>query len=168
MDNDVRRDKGYRADAAQFFVAAELCRRKLVAVVTLGNCPNTDILVSNAGGTRFCHVQVKTFVPGNSTVSVGMKSQRNFGESFFWILAGIPEPDSDMGFEYFVVPSSEIARAVTTSFDRWANSPGVKGQRHDSSTKIRTLYLPPRTEADGWSLEPFRSGWDRILRALAT
>lgn len=55
---DARHDKGYRGDAAQFFVAAELCRRELVAVVTLGNCPNTDILVSNAAGTRFCHVQV--------------------------------------------------------------------------------------------------------------
>ena len=78
-----RKDKGYRADAAQFFVAGELCRRQLVAVVTMGNCPNTDILVSNAGGTRFCHVQVKTFVPGNKTVSVGMKSERDFGPLFF-------------------------------------------------------------------------------------
>lgn len=53
---DVRHDKGYRGDAAQFFVAGELCRRTLVAVVTLGNCPNTDILVSNAAGTRLYHV----------------------------------------------------------------------------------------------------------------
>ncbi len=28
-------DKNYRANASQFFVAGELCRRKLVAVVTL-------------------------------------------------------------------------------------------------------------------------------------
>ena len=62
----------------QFFVAAELCRRELVAVITLGNCPNTDILVSNAQGTRFAHVQVKTFVPGNKTCSVGMKAQNEF------------------------------------------------------------------------------------------
>lgn len=87
---DVRHDKGYRGDAAQFFVPWEPCRRKLVAVVTLGNCPNTDILVSNSAGTRFCHVQVKTFVPGSRTVSVGMKSHKDFGQTFFWILAGIP------------------------------------------------------------------------------
>lgn len=31
-----RSDKGYRADAGQFFIAGELCRRGLVAVVTTG------------------------------------------------------------------------------------------------------------------------------------
>ena len=43
-----RHDKGHRRDASQFFVAGERCRRGLVAVVTLGNCPNSDILCSNA------------------------------------------------------------------------------------------------------------------------
>ena len=165
---DVRHDKGYRGDAAQFFVAGELCRRKLVAVVTLGNCPNTDILVSNAEGTRFCHVQVKTFVPGNRTVSVGMKSQKDFGPSFFWILAGIPEPDSGKDFEYFVVPSSDMAKAVTSSFQLWASSLGAKGQQRDSSTTVRAIQLPPRAEPNGWSLEPFRGGCERIINALAT
>jgi hypothetical protein len=154
VDIDVRQDKGYRGDAAQFFVAGELCRRKLVAVVTLGNCPNTDILVSNAAGTRFCHVQVKTFVPGNRTVSVGMKSQKDFGSNFFWILAGIPLPDSGKEFQYFVVPSSELARAVT--------------EKRNSSTTVRAIQLPPRVEASGWSLEPFRGGWNRIVNTLAT
>jgi hypothetical protein len=165
---DARHDKGYRGDAAQFFVAAELCRRELVAVVTLGNCPNTDILVSNAAGTRFCHVQVKTFVPGNRTVSIGMKSHTDFGPSFFWVLAGIPVPDSGKDFEYFVVPSSDMARAVTESFHLWASSPGAKGQQRDSTTKVRTILLPPRAEASGWSLEPYRGDWKRIIKALAT
>ena len=59
------RDKSARGNASQFFVAGELCRRGLVAVVTLGNTPNTDILCSNPSGTWLVHVQVKTFVPGN-------------------------------------------------------------------------------------------------------
>ena len=165
---EVRHDKGYRGDAAQFFVAGELCRRQLVAVVTLGNCPNTDILVSNAAGTRFCHVQVKTFVPGNRTVSVGMKAEKDFGPLFFWILAGIPVPESDQAFEYFVVPSSDMAQAVKASFQKWASSPGPKGQRRNSNTTVRAIQLPPRAEPGGWSLEPYRGGWKRIINALAT
>ena len=165
---DERKDKGYRADAAQFFVAGELCRRKLVAVVTMGNCPNTDILVSNAGGTRFCHVQVKTFVPGNKTVSVGMKSERDFGPLFFWVLAGIPLPDSGKEFEFYVVPSADMAKGVSSSFKLWASTPGMKGQKHDETTKVRTIKLPPHAEPNGWTLEPYRGGWDRIVRALAT
>ncbi len=58
------------------------------AVVTLGNCPNTDILCSNIEGTKFVHIQVKTFVPGNSTCTVGLKAKKDYQESFFWILAG--------------------------------------------------------------------------------
>ena len=168
-DMEPRADKGYRGDAAQFFVAGELCRRELVAVVTLGNCPNTDILVSNAAGTRFCHVQVKTFVPGNRTVSVGMKAEKNYGAGFFWVLAGIPVPGSGKDFEFYVVPSPDMARAVSESFKLWASSPGAKGQQRNSATnKVRTLYLPPRTEKNGWSLSPYLNGWERIINAVAT
>jgi hypothetical protein len=70
------KDKSTRGHASQFFVAGELCRRGWLAVVTLGNTPNTDILVSNKAGTRFVHIQVKTFVPGNKTCSVGSKPER--------------------------------------------------------------------------------------------
>ena len=50
-----------RGNASQFFVAGELCRRGYAAVVTLGNTPNTDVLCSNTEGTRFVHIQVKTY-----------------------------------------------------------------------------------------------------------
>jgi hypothetical protein len=76
-------DKSTTGNASQFFVAGELCRRGYSAVVTLGNTPNTDILCSNISGTRFVHIQVKTFVPGNRTCSVGLKAERNFGDNFF-------------------------------------------------------------------------------------
>lgn len=62
-----KKDKSSRGNASQFFVAGELCRRDLVALVTIGNTPNTDILCSNKEGTKFVHIQVKTFVPGNRT-----------------------------------------------------------------------------------------------------
>ena len=54
-----------RGSASQFFVAGELCRRNLIATITLGNCPNTDILVSNLESDKLAHIQVKTFVPPN-------------------------------------------------------------------------------------------------------
>lgn len=84
-------DTSFRGNAAQFFVAGELCRRGYAAVVTLGNTPNTDVLCSNREGTKFTHIQVKTFVPGNHTCTVGLKTEKDFGPNFFWILAGIPK-----------------------------------------------------------------------------
>ena len=83
-------DKSSRGNASSFFVAGELCRRGYAAVVTLGNTPNTDVLCSNLAGTKFVHIQVKTFVPGNATCSVGLKAEIDYGPSFFWVLGGIP------------------------------------------------------------------------------
>ena len=58
----MAKEKSTRGNASQFFVAGELCRRGYLAVVTMGNTPNTDILCSNIDGTRFVHIQVKTFL----------------------------------------------------------------------------------------------------------
>ena len=120
----MAKEKSSRGNSSQFFVAGELCRRGLVAVVTLGNCPNTDILCSNIEGTRFVHIQVKTFVPGNSTCSVGRKAEKHYGENFFWILGGIPQPGQDAEFEYYIIPSEEMAKHVRQAHNLWLETPG--------------------------------------------
>jgi len=98
-------DKTARANASQFFVAGELCRRGYLAVVTLGNTPNTDILCSNLAGTKAIHIQVKTFVPGGRTCSVGAKAEIYTGENFFWVLGGIPHPHSTANSSITLFPA---------------------------------------------------------------
>jgi hypothetical protein len=159
-------DKMFRGHAGQFFVAGELCRRGYMAVVTLGNTPNVDVLCSNRSGTRFVHIQVKTFVPGNRTCSVGTKAERNFGPSFFWVLAGIPIPDSGGPFEYFVIPSADMATHVAARHAEWLGSPGPRGQvRRDSS--MRVVHLPPRISPDGWDIEQYREQWPLLEARLS-
>jgi hypothetical protein len=126
----MEHDKTFRGNASQFFVAGELCRRGYSAVVTLGNTPNVDILCSNKAGTRFVHIQVKTFLPGNKTCSVGLKAERDFGPTFFWVLAGIPAPESERTFEYFIIPSAEMAFNVREAHEKWLHTPGARGQAH--------------------------------------
>ena len=159
-----RTDKGHRGDASQFFIAGELCRRELVAVVTLGNCPNTDILCSNAEGTRFAHIQVKTFVPGTRTCSVGMKAQRHYGPNFFWVLGGIPLPASDRAFQYYVIPSKAMSKNVQESFEIWAGTAGKKGQARDRDSSLRTVVLPPGRCMNEWDLAKYEGRWDLIER----
>lgn len=154
-------DKSSRGNASQFFVAGELCRRGLVAVVTMGNTPNTDILCSNPEGTKFVHIQVKTFVPGNRTVSVGRKAEKNYGRKFVWVLAGIPLPTMDKPFEYFVIPSSEVSRNVSAATKKWLETPGMKGQPHRDSN-VRTIHLPPRQSFSGWDISEYRNKWSVI------
>jgi hypothetical protein len=159
------RDKSYRGNASQFFVAGELCRRGYSAVVTLGNTPNVDVLCSNKDGTRFAHIQVKTFKPGNRTCSVGLKAERDFGPSFFWVLGGIPSPEQDAPFEYFIIPAREMARNVSAATEQWLATPGAQGQAHQDST-VRTVHLPPHKSFSGWSIKKYANKWELIEKRL--
>lgn len=161
----MAQNKNHRGNASQFFVAGELCRMGLVAVVTLGNCPNTDILVSNVEGTKFVHVQVKTFVPGNNTCTVGMKAEKDFGENFFWILGGIPEHGSAKEFVYYVIPAKEMAKNIKDSHEIWSNAKGKYGQDHNETT-MRTIALPPKSCENGWNIETYKNKWDLIKDKL--
>jgi len=158
-------DKTFRANASQFFVAGELCRRGYSAVVTLGNTPNVDVLCSNKEGTRFAHIQVKTFVPGNKTCSVGMKATRAFGSTFFWVLAGVPLPASQRPFEYYIIPARDMAHHVLEAHDLWLKAPGAKGQAHKDSN-VRTVHLPPHKSFSGWDISPYLNKWELIEEKL--
>ena len=161
-----RRDKGFRGDASQFFVAGELCRRGLVATVTMGNCPNTDILCSNSEGTKFAHIQVKTFRPGNRTCSVGLKSERDYGENFFWVLGGIPAPETDESFQYYIIPSQVMAENMQECFHLWVATPGKNGRPHNPENTVRAVHLPPRICRNGWSIEKYLNRWDLIEKCV--
>ena len=159
------RDKSSRGNASQFFIAGELCRRGYAAVVTLGNTPNVDILCSNQKGTRFAHIQVKTFVPGNRTCSVGIKAMKNVGPTFFWVLGGIPVPESGRPFEYYIIPSEVMAKNVSQEHERWLSTLGKKGQAHKDNT-VRIVHLPPHKSISGWDISIYRDRWDLIERVL--
>jgi hypothetical protein len=154
-------DKSTRGNASQFFIAGELCRRGYSAVITLGSTPNTDILCSNLAGTRFVHIQVKTFIPGNRTCSVGLKAVKPYGENFFWVLGGIPQPNSPRPFEYYVIPAAVMAANVKQAHEQWLAELGTRGQvRQDS--KVRTVHLPPYKSYSGWDISEFRDRWGLI------
>lgn len=160
------KDKSYRGNASQFFVAGELCRRGYAAVVTLGNTPNTDVLCSDLDGTKFVHIQVKTFIPGTSTCSVGRKAERAFGPNFFWVLAGIPLPGSTQPFRYFIVPSAVMAENVAQTHAQWLATPGKNDRAHKDNS-VRAVCIPPFTRSCHWSVDGYENRWDLIDNALA-
>jgi len=165
-DKPELRDKSSRGNASQFFIAGELCRRGYSAVVTLGNTPNVDILCSNQQGTRFAHIQVKTFIPGNRTCSVGVKAMKNAGPTFFWVLGGIPLVGSERSFEYYIIPSQAMSDNVTKAHELWLATPGKKGQAHRENA-VRTVHLPPYKSFSGWDISSFRDRWNLIEHVLS-
>jgi len=161
----MEQDKSHRGNASQFFVAGELCRRGYAALVTIGNTPNTDILCSNRAGTKFVHIQVKTFVPGTKTCSVGAKAERDYGVNFFWVLAGIPVPGSGLPFEYFIVPSADMARNVAASHKRWLETPGKDGRAHRDNAH-RAVAVAGGASPFAWSVLEYRDQWSLLEAGL--
>jgi hypothetical protein len=160
------KNKTTRGNASQFYVAAELCRRGYSAVVTLGNTANTDILCSNIAGTKFVHIQVKTFIPGRRTCTVGVKAEKSFGPNFFWILAGIPEVLQNAPFSYYIIPSKVMAKTIREQHQIWLKTPGKKGQKHNDN-KIRTVRLPPHKANNNWRVEKYSERWDLLAAKLS-
>lgn len=154
-----------RSNASQFFVAGELCRRGYSAVVTLGNTPNTDILCSDLAGTKFVHIQVKTYIPGNKTCSIGKKAEKHTGDNFFWVLGGIPTPGSDKCFEYYIIPSEIMAENTRRTHQLWRDTPGQKGQAHND-TDVRMVMIPPYTSPYGWDISAYLNKWELIEAKL--
>jgi hypothetical protein len=166
VDNvELKASKNHRGNASQFFVAGELCRRGHSAVVTLGNTPNVDVLCSNLSGTKFVHIQVKTFPLGATRCIVGQKAEINNGESFFWILTGLPSRESDKHVNYFIIPSKNMSYNIKEQYDNYLKTPGAKGQLR-IETAMRTVAIPPKTNRLGWSIKEFQNRWDLIDEAL--
>jgi hypothetical protein len=107
----------------------------------------------------------KTFVPGNITCSVGRKAERYVGETFFWVLGGIPTPRSKQDFEYYVIPSVVMAANVKRAHQMWLSEKGAKGQKRNDNN-VRTVHLPPRTSYSGWDISDYRDRWDLIEAKL--
>jgi len=110
---------------------------------------------------------VKTFIPGTRTCSVGVKAQKDFGKNFFWILGGIPKPNDNNDFEYYIIPASIIAKNVNKGHQLWLSRPGVKGQQHKDN-KVRTVPIPPYKSISGWSIKKYLNRWDLIENKLKT
>ena len=134
-------------------------------MVTLGNTPNTDVLCSNLAGTKFVHIQVKTFVPGNATCSVGLKAEIDYGPNFFWVLGGIPKPNTNAAFQYYIIPSTVMAKNVKASHQKWLNTPGKNGRVHKDS-KIRVVEIPHKRTHYGWDPSEYLNRWDIIESLL--
>ncbi len=158
-------DKNYRRNASQFFIAGELYMRGYSEVVTLGNTPNKDIWCSLLEGTKFVHIQVKTFHPNGNTCSFGMKAEKNYGEKFFLILGGIPIPeDNKSDFVYYIIPSPLISEKVILRHKNWLNNPGKDGKKYNEISQ-RIVQIPPfkyRRENENWDISEFKDRCDLI------
>lgn len=94
--------------AAQFYAAAELTRRDYLVSLTLGNAPESDLLVRSPSGNHF-EVDVK----GLSSRNFWLVQERQVRSDLYFILVHVPPSGASSIF--FVLSSGELMAAIAES-----------------------------------------------------
>ena len=140
--------------AGEYFVAAELSRRGIIATLTARNTKGIDILAALDTGVAV-GIQVKTNQGGKEWL-LGKKAETAINEDLFYVLVNLNGVGGSP--DYHIVESKVVARYVANNHREW-----LKGTKRDGSarkdTDMRTF--PDREDK-------FRDAWDKILKALDT
>jgi hypothetical protein len=132
--------------AGEYFVAAELSRRGLVASLTLRNTRGIDILASNADATRSVGIQVKTSKGNQPVWMLNAKAEVDLAENLFYVFVRLPAQGEP---SFHVVPRAIVAQQVRDDHSKWRATPGRKGQQHGVSN-IRKFKDPDGKYKDRW------------------
>ena len=89
-----------------------------------------------------------------------------YGRNFFWVLAGIPNPEQKSPFVYYIIPSSEMEKNIKESLQIWVKKSGKHGNAHNRENKIRTVAIPPNKDLNGWDISPYENKWGLIEEKL--
>ena len=81
------------------------------------------------------------------------------------MLGGIPEPNQNAEFEYYIIPASVMSKKIQEDYEKWLATPSQKNQAHNE-TSVRTVLLPPPKSINGWSVKRYKNRWDLIEKKL--
>lgn len=123
--------KGLSGAAGQYFVAAELSRRGLIATVTLRNARGVDVLASNASATRTIGVQVKTNQFSKRKWLLHSSAESLKSPDLFYIFVNLNGLNGTP--TYHIVESSNVAADI-----RRRNRQFLKGLKKDGSARKAT------------------------------
>ncbi len=111
-------DRIATGNAAVYFVAGELSRRKFDATVTTGNTKAVDILAINSKGNQFAiQVKARRTTKTNKFLLDKKAEQKSKGKLFYIFvdLNGAKEP------EYYIYSSKHVARDISKRQRAWLN-----------------------------------------------
>ena len=136
--------------AGEYFVAAELSRRGLIASITLRNSRSIDLICATEDAQRSVSIQVKTNQGSDRSWLMSKSAETLVGENLFYVfvclngLAGAPQ--------YHIVESCTVAEHCRSSHENW-----LKGTKLDGSARKDTpmrVFRDPDCE--------FVGAWDRL------
>jgi hypothetical protein len=118
--------------AGEYYVAAELSRRGLIASISLRNTRGMDILVTNQDGSRSVTIQVKTSQKKGTSWLLHKKAESFVSRNHFYVFVRLGKRNERAIFH--IVPSKVVAKYIKKSHRRWLARPGKGGRPHNDST----------------------------------
>lgn len=146
--------KGIIGVAGEYFVAAELSQRGIVATLTLKNTPQIDILATNLENGKFVNIQVKTMSFANkigwrlSAKDEMISSIKNH----FYVLVNLQSIGKLP--EYYIIPQQKLAEQLYSDHREY-----LIGGKNRKDTTMR-LFDPYRREKSKIFGEKYKNNWD--------
>ena len=138
--------------AGEYFVAAELSRRGIIASISLRNTRGIDILATDADGTRSITVQCKTSQKGKAEWILNEKVESFTAPNHYYVFVLLRGTDERPSFH--IVPSHQVAEAVRQDHHRWLATPGRSGRQHQDNP-VRKFRDLAGTYMERWDLLGF-------------
>ena len=135
--------------SGEYFVAAELSERGLIASITLKNTRGIDILVSNSEATKTIGIQVKATQGDGRKWLLNKEAEDFYADNLFYVFVSL----IGIGFlpKFYIVPSKTVSDAIKKGHKKWLATPDKHGQKRNDNS-IRHFKDKMQTYLNKWDM----------------
>lgn len=134
--------------AGEYFVAAELSRRGVVAALTMSGTDAFDILAVNKAGCS-CSIQVKT-TQYEKKLRWLLRSKDENPKANFYVFVNLNGTEKQP--DYYIMRATEVAAAIKEEHETWLATPKRDGTAH-KPINMRQIILDQQDKSkDSWYL----------------
>lgn len=117
--------------SGEYFVAAELSRRGILAALTMGNSRGVDLIASDVSGSRSVSIQVKTNQHTKRSWVLSSHADELSSPNYFYVFVNLNGEDGMPSFH--VVPSSIVSKYCSGRHKAW-----ISGTKRDGTPRKDT------------------------------
>ena len=134
--------------AGEYFVAAELSRRGVVAALTMSGTDAFDILAVNKAWDSYS-IQVKT-TQYEKKLRWLLSSKDEKPKADFYVFVNLNGTEKQP--DYYIMPATEVAAAIKEEHETWLATPKRDGTAH-KPINMRQIILDQQDKSkDSWYL----------------
>ena len=134
--------------AGEFYMAHILAKNNFKVNVSLGRTEGFDLFVQNPHGFNMTISVKTTYLKRNKFILMNKKAETLIDESLFYAFVRLNMPDGVP--EFWIVPSTVVAKVIMDSYKIWIKETAKDGSAHNE-TPMRGFYLIPRENfPDDW------------------